>query len=363
MKFDYRFTYRIKYVVWHGRKSRPAHLTGVQPVEIVEVDPADAPIAYRITTSPHNQPHEVRAFGGSLWWPILNRDLNPLEVPSFLRLADADWWEASRVLDPLRRTYYLEGDSEEEFRSRKRLSEDARQFDDSDREIKAKQAEWDASNVIFCGDRVLFNGGDPIWYAVRDDRARFVDLEIGHSDLDRLYFDHSLGFGFRTPGPDRKERIASAAASFAFGLREKDLALKAIADAGHKVTCYSDYSAHSDHIAGRSAALCVRASALNLREFARYDPELRRALPELGDTSRANARTSLRADQILLQHFVSLSYRGHYLNKKDRIASAHRALDRLALLEPLAEEDDAAITMLGIQDGLRDERNSNDPAA
>ncbi|MEA3133358.1 MAG: hypothetical protein QOG17_1204, partial [Gammaproteobacteria bacterium] len=251
------------------------------------------------------------------------------------------------------RTYYLEASSEEEFRGHNRLSEDAGKFDDSDREIQAKQAEWDASSVIFCGDRVLFNGGDPIWYVVLDDRVRLVNLDIGHSDLDRLYFDHSHGFGFMTPGPDRKERIASAAASLAFGLREKGLALKAIADAGQKVTCYSNYSVHSDHIAGHSAALCVRASALNLREFARYDPELRRELPELEDTSRANARTSLHADQILLRHFVSRSYRGHYLNKKDRIASAHRALDRLALLEPLAEEDDAAITMLGIQDGLR----------
>jgi hypothetical protein len=363
MKFDYRFTYRIKYVVWRGRKSRPAHLTGVQPVEIVEVDPADAPIAYRITTSPHNQPHEVRAFGGSLWWPVLNRDLSPLEVPAFLRLADADWWEASRVLDPLRRTYYLDGSSSEEFCGRTRLSEDARKFDDSDRKIQATQAEWDASNVIFCGDRVLFNGGDPIWYGMRDDKARCVDLEIGHSDLDRLYFDHSLGFGFMTPGPDRKQRIASAAASFAFGLGEKDFALGLIADLGYEVTCYSDYTALSDHIAGHSAALCVRASALNLREFARSDPELRRAVPELEDTSRANARSSLRADQNLLRHFVSRSYRGHYLNKKDRIASAHKALDRLALLEPLAEEDDAAIAMLGIQDGLHDERTSNDPTA
>src|SRR4029077_461698 len=39
--FDYRFTHRVQYVRWRGTKNRPAHLTDIQPVEIVEVDPAE----------------------------------------------------------------------------------------------------------------------------------------------------------------------------------------------------------------------------------------------------------------------------------------------------------------------------------
>jgi hypothetical protein len=46
--FDYRFTYRAEYVRWKGKKKRLVFLTGVQPIEIVEVDPVDAPLAYRV---------------------------------------------------------------------------------------------------------------------------------------------------------------------------------------------------------------------------------------------------------------------------------------------------------------------------
>lgn len=363
MKFDYRFTYRITYVLWHGTRVRPAHLTDVQPVEIVEVDPTDAPVVYRIATSPHNQPHEVRTFGRSLWWPVMDSRGNPLEVQAFLRLAEDDWWEASRVFDPLHRTYRLDGASTlDDFLGRNRLSSDARKFDDTDREAQAKQAEWDASNVIFCGDRVLFNGGEPVWYAVRDDKARRVDLEIGHSDLDQVYEERARMTGFMTPGPDRKARIASAARSFAFGLGEQDLALEAIRALRYKPSWLSDCKALSDRVPESAAALCVRAAALDLREYARWDPDLRRSLPQLEDTSRANARSSLSADKALLEHFVSRPYPGHHFDKSERIASANKALDRLASSEPLAEEDDAAISRLGFEDGPNDDHPDGDPA-
>ncbi|MGO4510171.1 hypothetical protein AB4Z51_24455 [Bradyrhizobium sp. 2TAF36] len=363
MKFDYRFTYRVTYVVRRGRRSRPAYLTGVQPVEIVEVDPAEAPLAYGITTSPYNgQHHEVRAFGGSLWWQMFDRSGNPLEVSAFIQQAGADWWKVSRVLDPLRRTYYVDqARTLKEFLEGRVLSKDEKKFDDSNREVQAKQAERDASNVIFCGGRVLFNGGDPVWYANRDDVSRRVDLEIGHSDLDRLYYDHKLGRGFMTTGPDRKERITCASTSFAFGLDEKDLALAVIDDLGYEVNCHSESTAFSDHVPSSSAALCVRASAQNLRDIACWHPEMRRDLPELKDASRTSPPSTLRADQELLRRFVSLSYRWQFGDHADRVDAARKALDRLEAFEPLSEIDEEALSMLGSLD--LDDRPSTDPAA
>lgn len=361
MRFHYHFTYRATYVVQGGRRVRPAYLTGVQPVEITEVNPKDAPLVYKITTFPHNQPHEVRAFGGSLWWPVLDRGGNPLKASAFLQQADADWWEASRVLDPLRRTYYLEAPSLTAFMESHSLSKDDKKFIDADRVVQAKQAERDASNVIFCGDRVLFNGGDPVWYAMRDDKTRRVDLEIGHSDLDQLYHDPSLGNGFMTPGPDRQARIASASTSFAFELGEKELALAVIDDLGFEAACHSKYAALSDHVPVSSAVLCVRASAQNLRDIARWHPEMRRDLPELKEASRAGPPSTLRADQELLRRFVSHSARWQFGNHADRVEGARKALDRLAASEPLAEVDEDALSMLGRLD--HDDWPNSDPAA
>jgi hypothetical protein len=77
----YRYSYRAEYIRWRGRKNRPVYLTGVQPVEIVEVDPLEAPVAYRIASSEpgYRAAYEVRSFNGSLWWPVADYG-NPLET-------------------------------------------------------------------------------------------------------------------------------------------------------------------------------------------------------------------------------------------------------------------------------------------
>jgi hypothetical protein len=345
---DYRYTYRAEYVRWGGRKTRPVYLTGTQPVEIVEVDPAEAPVAYRISSGEPNyhEGNEVRSFNGSLWWPVSDYG-NPLAKSAFLSLVTTDWERASRVLDPMHRTYYLDAETFDEFLARTKVSDG--KFA-SDRELQAKQAEWDASRIIICGDQVLVDAGDPVWYAVLDEAAARVDLVVGHSDLDRSHVDRPHGAGFFTPGPDRNVRIACGRLSLVFGLEEISSALSTFTELGHEFRFVSEIVALSGHAPAPAAAaeLCVRASAQHLREIAWLKPDLRKAMPELADTSRADDRTDLRSDRSLLQKFVGLDVPALRRDHARWIAEARKVLDRLATHEPLAEEDEAALGRLAI---------------
>jgi hypothetical protein len=344
--FDYRFTYRAEYVRWRGKKKRPVFLTGVQPVEIVEVDPADALLAYRILSDGPGcrQAHEVRSFNGSLWWPVFDNG-NPLTPSAFLALAATDWNRASHVLDPMRRTYYLDASSVEVFMAHRRVSEGKFW---SGHEQQANQAAWDASRMIFCGDRVLVEAGEPVWYAVLDERAGRFDLLVGHSDLDRSHADRPHGAGFFTAGPDRNARIACGRLSLAFGLGET-FAQQTISDLGHDFRFGSEIVALSERVPapGAAAKLCVRASAQDLREIAWMNPDLRRAMPELADTSRAHERTDLDSDTLLLRHFVGRDVPALRRGHAQRVADACKVLDRWAAYEPLAERDEAALAALG----------------
>jgi hypothetical protein len=96
-----------------------------------------------------------------------------------------------------------------------------------------------------------------------------------------------------------------------------------------------------------AAKLCVRASAQDLREIAWMDPDLRRAMPELADTSRARERTDLGSDTLLLRHFVGRNVPALRRGHAQRVADARKVLDRWAEFEPLAERDEAALAALG----------------
>lgn len=340
--FDYRFTYRADYVRWKGTKKRPVFLTDVQPVEILEVDPAEAPLAYRILC---DETHEVRLFNNSLWWPVFNYG-NPLTPPAFLALAASDWNRTSRVLDPMCRTYYLDAPSVEVFMAEERVSEGKFW---SGHEPQAKQAAWDASRIIFCGDRVLVEAGEPVWFAVLDERAGRFDLLVGHSDLDRSHLDRPHGAGFFTAGPDRNARIACGRRSLAFGLGETSVAQELTDVLGRDFRFCSEIVALSGQAPAAAAAakLGVRASAQDLREIAWMDPDLRRAMPELADTSRARERTDLSSDTLLLRHFVGRNVPALRRGHTQRVAYARKVLDRWAAFEPLAERDEAALAALG----------------
>jgi hypothetical protein len=202
--------------------------------------------------------------------------------------------------------------------------------------------------VIFCENRVLVDAGDPVWYAVLDERVRRFNLFIGHSDLDRSHSDRPHGAGFFTPGPDRGVRIGCGRLSHAFGLGEMSFALQTIADLNYGFRLGSEIVALSDHVPGPAGEPCVRASAQYLRDIARWRPDLRKATPELQDTSRAEARSDIRSDTVLLQSFVSPGDPALRNGHARLVVDARKVLDRLAPHEPLAEADEAALSTLGV---------------
>jgi hypothetical protein len=201
--------------------------------------------------------------------------------------------------------------------------------------------------VIFCGDRVFVEAGDPVWYAVLDESDRRFDLFISHSDLDRAHSDRRHGAGFYTTGPDRSVRIRCGRLSLAFGLGEMPLALRTIADLNCAFRFASEIVALSNHVPGPAAELCVRASAQHLRYVFRWNENHRNAMPELPDTVRAEDRFDIRSDIILLRSFVAREDSAPRNGNAQLVADARKVLDRLASHEHLAKEDEAALSGLG----------------
>ncbi|MDN4987098.1 hypothetical protein QY049_28445 [Bradyrhizobium sp. WYCCWR 13022] len=306
----------------------------MQPVEIVELSPAEAPVVYRIRTTLPGllRTCEVRSFGGALWWPVYDND-KPLTPAAFVSMAKANWKRASALLDPMRRTYSVSNaPSLQKF-----LEEHVpKETDDSHRERQAKQAERDAAAIIFCANRVFVSAGDPIWYAVWDDSYKF-DLVVGHSCLDRVYKDQPHGNGFLTCGPDRDQRIACGRESLAFGLGEFSLAMEAIDELGHFSKVCSKIVALSDHVPGNAAKFCVRAAAQNLRYIA--GTSFKALMPQFS-WDAPKARTTLRSDLGMLRAFVSHEevLRERY---EEALADARKVLDRWT--------EDAALAKLGMQ--------------
>ncbi|MDX3965525.1 MAG: hypothetical protein QHD01_02860 [Bradyrhizobium sp.] len=340
MIFDYRFTYKAEYVRWKGKKRRTVFLNGIKAVEIEEVDSAAAPAAYRIRhdLGGHEDTHDVRSFKGALWWPVfLHKD--PLTPSRFLALASSDWDRASRLLDPMSRTFYLNASSADAFMAQRRVSPGKFW---SEIEPQEKRAEEDASKLLFCEDRVFVAAGDPLWYANLDQGARRYEVAIGHSDLDRSYMDRPYGVGFFTPGPDRKTRIECGRRALVFGLDEISM-LPHLVEPGNEIKFLSEIVSPGSHNprAPAAAELCVHASAENLRQIAWKRPELRKKVPELDDRSPGDKPTLL-GDKSLLLAFI-----GRQATLPERyetlIEEVRTVLDRLAVHEPLAEEDDEAL--------------------
>lgn len=329
---EYHFTYRLRYRPRGKRKWWRGQVSDMQPVEIVEIAAAEAPVVYRIRTTLPGllRTCEVRSFGGALWWPVYDND-KPLTPTAFMSMAKTNWNRASALLDPMRRTYsYSNAPSLQKFLE----VHVPRETDDSQRELQAKQAERDAAAIIFCANRVLVSAGDPIWYAVWDNSDKF-DLVVGHSCLDRVYKDGPHGNGFLTGGPDRVQRIACGRESLAFGLGEFSSAMQTIDELGHFSEVCSKIIALTDHVPGTATEFCVKAAAQTLRSLEASDI---RALMPRSTWGSSKARSDLTSDIRMLRAFVS-----HEEALRERhvefLAEVRKVLDRWS--------EDAALEALG----------------
>jgi hypothetical protein len=269
--FRSQFSYRQHYILRRCSRPQWVDLNGECDVTIIEVEPATAPVAYNLSTIGPDQPRgaqEIRAFAGSLWWPLLGEN-GPLQASDFRTMVKDNWTVASAILDPRHRTYRSHGITFDEFF--KSIVVRDKCFH-STWEQQYASAQRDASRVIFCQDRVLVEAGEPVWYVVPGGSSCDRDLVVGPTSLDRCETA-----GYRTAGPRRHVRLASALRGLAFGLAE----IEGVRDADNQLQVKSQIAAMLNRPAKPAADLCARALAEHLWNIAWLHPNLRKVLPAL----------------------------------------------------------------------------------
>jgi hypothetical protein len=341
--FKSRFAYRRFYVPKGHKKLRPADVIGECPVAINEIEPDAAPVSYKIVSldRPHES-HEVRSYAGSLWWPIYSV-LGPLKASDFRALTETDWEAASAILDPLHRTYRYHGVTEQEFFRDLEIRKD---MGSSTFDQRTACAHRDASRMLFCQDRVLIEGGDPVWYFIpREDARDRFELVAGPSSLNRR-----AAAGYFTPGPDRHVRLTCAWRGHAFGLAEIEAAMEVCTEHEPAAHVKSEIEASTDRPAASAADLCARALCEHLWDIAWMHPDLRKAMPAVEKASHLNPAPEMLPYREMLQQLVSLQDRYLRRNLSHLILTARATLGRLDAAEsqPLAEEDDAALADLRV---------------
>jgi hypothetical protein len=282
---------RIPYEQWfvppRCRAMRAEWFMDEGAVMVRVVDPEDAPIAYRFrpgSPSPdhdHENEYAVRIHQGNFWWPLSWGDgkfrLGPVEFKIFaakgLPLAVAAIDPSISV--PLRRWPLRLFDANS-----------ARSVGSSDKGYRWGWANSNALRVMFCGNEVLVEAGEPVFYAVPCRGG--VEIDVGPSAWDRWNERRAM------PGPDREQRRDCARRGLAFGVEELENELRILADRGTNArrgiqveTIRSEGSAHA------AALLCARALAEFLWEEAGrhgfWTDALRQSVPALANAGEPNA--------------------------------------------------------------------------
>ncbi|WP_426436969.1 hypothetical protein [Bradyrhizobium genosp. P] len=72
-RINLRMPYYQSYRLYRGRRELGVRLSENVPIIVREVDPIEAPIAYRVHTDDDyvsDRLHEVRSFESTFWWPM-----------------------------------------------------------------------------------------------------------------------------------------------------------------------------------------------------------------------------------------------------------------------------------------------------
>lgn len=334
-----RFSYKVQFIK-KGRKIESyAFLNGSHPGVITEVDLVDAPAAYKITWHDGGACVDVRAHAGSLWWPVKGKS-GPLKAVEFLAMAAVDWDRTNAILDPLGRTYAFAGPTHDEYFRDLPFRTDKGYESGFDSQLN--QARRDVARVLFVDDTVFVEAGDPVWYAVANDRKRdSFDLVIGHSALDRR--NNHISF---MPGPDLGIRLTSARLGRAIGLNELASGLEDLA-AG-EIQYRSTVEATGVHTAGPTEDLCARALTQYLWEIAWMYPDLRKAVPDLAKASNRSPPPASLSHLNILRQLISSSELPNF--SRHLVADARKiveSIDRRGC-SATKEDDEAAIASFAI---------------
>lgn len=323
-------------------------------VLVSTVEPESAPIAYRVSDTDalaerrlHGSSYFVRSFRGSLWWPLIG-SRGFVKTTDFVRLVSEGDEGALLAVDPsietplkvspLHPDAYFE---QNPWRSKGNSSIGERWA----------RAHREAAKMIFCGNKVYVEAGEPIYYLVHSPVSGAFDLAVGPSALDRRGTT-TIG----VPGPGAPARLECARRGTAFAIGEVDEEIRTLLDRGNSVFGRPKVETVLQcHLPDTAALLCARATAEFLWSEARredyWTDSLRRCVAILASTRDSDAATENLPHREVLEQLVSskdMAVRNEFFNE---IRDARDVLRRLKSFGhgPLAEADEAALSVLGAQ--------------
>jgi hypothetical protein len=310
-------------------------------VMIGDIEPDEAPVAYRVQSKslpldPGGlRQYVIRSFEGKLWWPLSWPGAPGLHREQFAYLAAEGRPVAVLAIDPSICTPL------QQWPYREIGAFQVRRTGASDKGERWAWAHRNALRVVFCGDEVLLECGEPVFYAVSCPGG--VKVEIGPAAWDRWNESHAL------PGPDRAERIDCARRGLAFGLDEFETEVRILTDRGNGVHLRTEIeTVHPCHRPDTAALLCERALAEFLWEEARrqeyWTEPLRGNVPAIAGGGEPDSTLVHR--QVLEQ---LAACKGPAMREFFReLRAARDILHRLNSLASgrLSEEDDAALAGL-----------------
>jgi hypothetical protein len=250
--FPIRMPYRQAFVRQGRRRPESDWFLDEGSISVQSIGLDRAPVAYRVDTGAGDaaialdRPYEIRSFGGHLWWPLMSIE-GPVTVARFLEFAERGYPGALLAIDPAIPSH---------GRSWPRTSFE--KSGHSERPESNKNERWaslrrNALRVVFCGDAVLLEAGEPVAYAFPLPGTGYR-IEIGHSARERREQR------FHLPGPNREKRLQAAGAGLAFDVGEWPVEIGRMMERGATIEANFRVERSDDHVPVDTAALlCAQA--------------------------------------------------------------------------------------------------------
>jgi hypothetical protein len=338
-----RVPYRQEFVRKGRRNSETVSFWSELPVEIRIVAPEQIVPAFRITKEggQSSESFTVHSFANGLWWP-LTYDGEPMSPAIFVTLASSG--DGPLIADSLGVDWDWPEQQPEEHYYGKNIPSKIISCTRERQWARAQRAtrEW----VIFCGDEVLLEAGEPSYFIVPPQSPTRYKIVVRSPYLDR---DPNLQS--RTIGAARTSKQSSAQFGMAFGVDEIKEGVRHL---GERST--EGYVSRIEPLTvraptGAAAASCARAFIDLLWANAQLNGPRGRALqrfvPILAEVRLDIERLRREPARAVLGQVASIQDETGRKELRSEIETATGILSRLVSLATFATEDEEALAQLG----------------
>jgi hypothetical protein len=341
-RVDLRMPYHQIFKRPRFRHVQSVVLTEVVPILIREIEPSEAPVAYRVYTQDEyvsERLHEVRSCESAFLWPLMAPD-GPVSVTRFSELAAGGRLGSFIAFDRLDGTGHKDGRTFTEF-----CTEFPKyKYGESNRDDQVAKTLRGMSRLVFCDGYVFVKAGAPIWYVAEiPTRSRF-DVCVGHDHFDRVKTY------VWTAGPDGHMQRYYCEHGLAFGLTEIESEMERLAGAHTEVRFRSRVEIVMDlDLPEGAARLCARTLAESIWRSAGHSKVLRAGVPLLAGAATIKVMPKDLDPYSLLSQYATFEDRTLTRSYFSTIAAARNIVRRLEAFgcTPLAPEDDDALGALG----------------